>query len=536
MKNFKLRPLLLITTILGLFFSFGAKSSTFELDSFQALTDLIYEYQYEQESVDSLDFRHALEAHEKHSNFTKNYGVFLRNQIIKEVPLTGTQINLIQFSLRNFLKLTALIDLELDKRLEKTEIASMRLEELSFLLYQKISMTERYKYIYSLFFNEGKLRRIIQAQKNYHPYDLNQLDHITDRILSKEQEKKILRLLSFIQAHTQEGSVHRKRLSSTLSYQLYTQKRSLSPIYSKDFYWSDIFSDALTQITRSLSWGYGMSVGEVEWGPGKLYQNQNLIDQLKNDLRPLDLVFEKKKYKLTDYTIPGHWGHVGIWLGTKEQLIEKGLWEHPAIDPFREQIEEGNSIYEVRKWGLNFENLEGFSNLDEIAVARMKSIKDKSFSHMATIYKNLADQMGKSYDFTFNILATDRTTCTEIIYLSYGHINWPSEVILGRRTISPNNMAELIFYQNSPMELIRYIGSDNQGEMIEKDKRDFARTVGFFAHRDGVNQIKFQKKTKSCQRVRRRVGGGIRFHNECETNYMTKKYSLSPAFDLKIEF
>ena len=58
-------------------------------------------------------------------------------------------------------------------------------------------------------------------------------------------------------------------------------------------------------------------------------QRSNLADRLK----PLDVLLEKTPFRLTDKTIPGFWGHVGLWIGDQQDLEELGIWNHPLVKP-----------------------------------------------------------------------------------------------------------------------------------------------------------------------------------------------------------
>lgn len=525
-----------ITLLVISFIGFCPQGKAIDALTFQKIDQMMSKYESSDQALANIRMAVALEDHKKLAQFTRNYGAFLRDKIEKNKELTGPELNLIQTSLSSFANLTSLIDYELEKRIRDSEGHRHCAKKLVSWLLKRITTTERFKTIHSLYYNQKMLRRIIQSQMQYDSYEMLILDELTNRILSKRRAQKIITQLSNLHAMTQNSVELRKPLESTMTYQLYRKGQSMRPIYSQDIFWSDTLNSLTTGLGRALSWSFGSSAGNVEWGPGKLYKNKKLIDRIGRDLKPLDLVYEKKTYKLTDYTIPGYWGHVGIWLGTESELKEMGLWEHPALDDFREQIRKGNSIYEVRRWGLNFDNLENFSNLDEIFIARLPKLTSQNIPQVAMIYQNLAKQKDKTYDFTFNALATDRTTCTEIIYLSYGAINWPSKVILGKRTISPNNIAELIFYRNSPVEMIRYIGSDEDGNMIEKDLIDLARTVGYAPKRQPNGQLLFDQIQRKCRRVRRRVSGAIRFRNECENDFVTKKYTPSLPLPSKINF
>jgi hypothetical protein len=51
-------------------------------------------------------------------------------------------------------------------------------------------------------------------------------------------------------------------------------------------------------------------------------------------------------------------------------------------------------------------------------------------------------QVGKDYDFNFDVETTDKIVCSELVYTVYTDIPWPTEKALGRYTISPDNVAK----------------------------------------------------------------------------------------------
>ena len=50
-------------------------------------------------------------------------------------------------------------------------------------------------------------------------------------------------------------------------------------------------------------------------------------------------------------------------------------------------------------------------------------------------------QIGKSYDFNFNVETDKKIVCSELAYVVYGDMEWPTERQLGRYTISPDHVA-----------------------------------------------------------------------------------------------
>lgn len=308
-----------------------------------------------------------------------------------------------------------------------------------------------------------------------------------------------------------------------------------SPLYRdivKDNKWQDTllesrfwtnFSDntasALGKVTTGASAAFGAVAGNIAWREGYLRDDMVLLDKLKKTVKPFDLLMEKKAYKFTDLTIPGHWGHIGVYLGTKEELQQLGLWELPALAPFRENIERGNSIFQVRRTGLEFDSLDNFINLDEMAVLRVEGQVDKSKDELKLVFEYLADQLNKSYDFSFDAMTAEKITCTEIVAFSYGPIKWPMEYLLGRYTISPNNMAELTFFTGSPLKNIMYITGDKRGTHYRSVK-EFGKTLDYKA----FGSI-YKKESEVCHRkTYRHNRSSIRFKYECNPIYTEYKY------------
>jgi hypothetical protein len=67
--------------------------------------------------------------------------------------------------------------------------------------------------------------------------------------------------------------------------------------------------------------------------------------------------------------------------------------------------------------------------------------RDPSPERRRDIVRQTLRQVGKGYDFNFNVESTDRIVCSELAYHAYAHLSWPTSRVLGRATISPDNVA-----------------------------------------------------------------------------------------------
>ena len=67
-------------------------------------------------------------------------------------------------------------------------------------------------------------------------------------------------------------------------------------------------------------------------------------------------------------------------------------------------------------------------------------LKDISEPEKNMILQQTANQLGKSYDFNFDIESPDEINCTELVYLAYDFINWRVITYMGRYTIFPDDI------------------------------------------------------------------------------------------------
>lgn len=203
-------------------------------------------------------------------------------------------------------------------------------------------------------------------------------------------------------------------------------------------------------VTFALSMGFGNFVGLVETRKGYLYKMSDWEkSQLMSELKPLDLVLEKTPFRLTDKMIPGHYGHVAIWIGTEQQLRELQIWDD-IPEKHKKMIQSGHHMIEALRPGVQINTLDHFLNIDDLLVLRDKRDVSDGYRRK-TILRALA-QIGKEYDFNFDVDTHHRIVCSEIAYAVFADVQWPKDRLLGRNTISPDNVAKLAKGANAILE------------------------------------------------------------------------------------
>jgi uncharacterized protein YycO len=152
--------------------------------------------------------------------------------------------------------------------------------------------------------------------------------------------------------------------------------------------------------------------------------------------------------------IPGFWGHAAIWIGNEQELKALGIWNHPLVTKYHTPIRQGQVIVEALRPGVTMNPLEHFLNIDDMAILRVRNLEFDADAKAAVILQALR-QVGKAYDFNFDVETTDTIVCSELIYQVYTAIEWPTQKALGRTTISPDNIAQRAL-NNGPLELVAF--------------------------------------------------------------------------------
>ncbi|MDR3213304.1 MAG: hypothetical protein LBT71_05220 [Azoarcus sp.] len=216
---------------------------------------------------------------------------------------------------------------------------------------------------------------------------------------------------------------------------------------------------------------FGNTVGLVETRRGKLYAKPKIEQRVRSELRAGDILLEKTPFRLTDTFIPGHFGHAAVWVGTEAELTELGIWEHPVVRPHHDAIRAGRGVAEALRSGVELNTLAHFMNIDDLAVLRRTEAPPQA--RAAAILQTLR-QIGKDYDFNFNAETTDRVFCSKLVYLAYGDIDWPTSRMLGRFTVSPDDIAQRSI-NGGPLAITLFY---HDGKNVENPQPTMAQFLG----------------------------------------------------------
>ncbi|PIP93712.1 MAG: hypothetical protein COW00_14730 [Bdellovibrio sp. CG12_big_fil_rev_8_21_14_0_65_39_13] len=380
----------------------------------------------------------------------------------QERPLSGAELLELHTLMNCFTKLTSTISMRID------EFAANQDYSFHFVQANVVLGILSYRLVNELVGSQ-KIVNVLSYSDRSFDLKKRELFALLKVLSSRSFKEKTLKKMQGLSSSEIELVKSTQYFSQAFDFQKdsYNELRSL--IFKNKIFKAKRFA------LHHLSGAFGNTSGSIRWRKGYLFKNESIIRKIESELKPLDIITEKTAFALTDKFIPGHFGHNAIWLGTKDQLIEIGIWNHPVISPFQNEIEQGFSIIETDRTGTHLKKLSDFMNVDEFAALRISHLGD-DLSHY---YKIALSQLGKKYDFNFDVESTDRLVCSELLYQTFAHIIWPTEKYLGRFTISPDNVVSLSLFNQSPLSLVNYIAGDKQGEIHYKGIKELAEDIDF---------------------------------------------------------
>lgn len=156
-------------------------------------------------------------------------------------------------------------------------------------------------------------------------------------------------------------------------------------------------------------------------------------------LKKWDIICMKSPGRLSDKIIPGYFGHSGIYLGDSifvEVVAPRATYSSP----------------------LKF--LEG----EEFLIIRPLFITDDQHAAMEGLLKA---QIGKRYDFNYNVESPDRLACTELIYLVFDQVDWETVKIAERYMVPPDCLVRTAL-NSGKLSVQYYIGPEKITELPER--------------------------------------------------------------------
>jgi hypothetical protein len=475
---------------------------------------------------------------------SKDYSLHIVNKLNNGEVLTGAEIATLDQFMKALLIVTdknmelgKLYYLSLDEKIHYPN-NTLRTKENLIWLTGYMNIFDLYTKAYDQYFSEGKVRRILKDIYKTRKKDLPALERL-NVVVKMLNDKKFKSFLKDKNAEVYAARVPMlQKMDVTLTrlvaqyemHQITTEVKTRK--YPRIKLWS--FWDSIVRVfsnfTNFVSGVFGNIVGSVRWRHGYLYDHYWAHNYLMDNLKPLDIIAEKTPFALTDLFIPGHFGHIAIYMGTEEQLREIGMWSHPKVIPLHKDIRAGKTILESIRPGSRMVSLREFLEIDEITLVRQPGLLDNP-ELTEKVVVGAIEQLGKKYDFNFDVHTLEKVVCSEVPYHAFGHINWPTSYLFGRYTITPDEVISLAYYDKSPIKFSMAVISNKDRKVRHISMDDMGKNLSFRknAKRTRVTGTpSYDKKQKQCKTYRKKNhkgnGASWKYVRKCKNVYIPMVY------------
>jgi len=410
---------------------------------------------------------------------TISVGRRIKTQLEQKKPLSGDDLEIMNIGITEHLKLRK----ELMEVAESHECwldgteqewtargvsPEARLNGVMMSLSSAFLLYDNYLLSISLFEGDAKLRRLLNEADPGYAVKSAALAKVTLSYNSINNRSRVRRAIKFYEREAKRFNQSVDANPETAYINLlikqspsYSMVRTWSPFYvvgRKVGFLGGVTEDTLSGLERNgvslFSMVFGNAVGLVETRKGKLYRMGPVKGQLNDTLQAGDILLEKTPFRLTDKLIPGYWGHAAVWIGSEKELRELGIWDNPLVSRYHGQIRQGRGVIEALRSGVEMNKLDQFVNIDSIGVLRKQTIGKEE---RGKVILQALRQVGKPYDFNFDVESKERVYCSKLVYLTYSGVEWPTKKSLGRTTFTPDDVANralagdfrlILFYHN----------------------------------------------------------------------------------------
>ena len=360
----------------------------------------------------------------------------------------------------------------------------LRLKALMLSLSAALTLYDNYMLGIVLFEQDDRLRRVLNDPDMGFGLIANKLAEATLAANSIENRARARQAIEFYEGekdlltgvHEDSDFAYLQQLIDSSPSYNYVKKIRVGEIASNKFVaFERLTGDAVSEAAKDgfdlVSGLFGNTVGLYESRKGKLHGDEEALRKVQSVLQPLDIILEKTPFRLTDKLIPGHFGHVAIWTGTRAELVDAGVWDNLIVSQYADELSSASNpdskderqVIEALRNGVQLNTLEHFMNVDDIAILRPVFDEANRDEHVEEALLMAFRQVGKHYDFNFDVNTTDKIVCSELAYISFPSMDWPTEETLGRHSISPDNVAQLA-WNNVPLKLVLFY---HDGELVD---------------------------------------------------------------------
>ncbi len=220
----------------------------------------------------------------------------------------------------------------------------------------------------------------------------------------------------------------------------------------------------------------GPIVGRIVWRKGYLMLYNDARAEIRRNLKPLDILIVRSEARWSSSFIPGYFNHAIIYLGNKSQLKSLGMWNDPAIRPYRKALEQGEHFVEADTYGIHLSDEGHAMDADEAIVLRHVYSPAKA----RNILRGLFHEVGGKYDYKFDLSSKDDAFCTELVYRYMPELRAPTHKAYSYDLVLPDDYVALAAKRSSALRAVVFVESRRTGWNAASMKKAIGGVVKYW--------------------------------------------------------
>lgn len=201
----------------------------------------------------------------------------------------------------------------------------------------------------------------------------------------------------------------------------------------------------LTDLALELGKALGPAASQLAYGdyedseyPGLLTGKSDAHAEIVRRLDPFDvLLISNRSYRM-GRLMPGLFSHSLVYIGTEGELRAAGLWSHPAIALYRDDIRAGKTLIEASWPDVHLTEPHKAFETDQVVL--MRPTLTPAEKHRAIT--RLFSVMGKPFNFTLGIDPTAESfACTGLVHHGMPELGFTVRKVYGQTVVMPDDVA-----------------------------------------------------------------------------------------------
>jgi hypothetical protein len=224
-----------------------------------------------------------------------------------------------------------------------------------------------------------------------------------------------------------------------------------------------------TELALALGNALGPSASELVYGdyetseyPGLLTGKSDAHAEIVRRLDPFDILLVSNHSYMFGRLMPGRFSHALIYVGSEAELRTAGLWTHPALAPYHDDIRAGKTLIEAAWPDVHLIEPHKAFETDQVLLMRPAlSVTDKRRA-----LERMLSVMGKPFNFALGIDPTGESfACTGLVEFAMPELGFTHRTVYGQSVVMPDDVAAQTI-RGERLDMLAYVAGTEDGYIL----------------------------------------------------------------------